>query len=200
MGNMKRHRKYLEQTCPICKKQYLFRSDHINEYCSRQCAGIARRVKSKKCFSCGNLFIAKSGHYKNKTCSRKCGIQTRLKRKIYKCDICEIETFRTPATLKPNVFCSRKCYGKWITKNKGGKNSPMWKGGKTKMNGGYIFTLVGRNKYIGEHRLIVEKHLERKLKSSEVVHHKNHNKQDNRIENLQIVTRAEHVKIHPPKG
>lgn len=29
-----------------------------------------------------------------------------------------------------------------------------------------------------------------------VVHHKNHNKNDNRAENLQVMTREEHIKIH----
>lgn len=48
-----------------------------------------------------------------------------------------------------------------------------------------------------EHRKVLEEHLGRKLLSSEIVHHINHNKLDNRIENLMIVTRSEHIKIHP---
>ena len=42
----------------------------------------------------------------------------------------------------------------------------------------------------------MEKILGRKLGHNEVVHHINGDKTDNRIENLQVLTRAEHSSIH----
>jgi hypothetical protein len=50
-----------------------------------------------------------------------------------------------------------------------------------------------------EHRLIMETHLGRNLTSEEHIHHINEDASDNRIENLQIVSKSEHGKIHNPK-
>lgn len=52
---------------------------------------------------------------------------------------------------------------------------------------------------IDEHRYIMEAHLGRKLERNEFVHHINHNKRDNRIENLTIMTPEEHNKLHLSK-
>lgn len=46
------------------------------------------------------------------------------------------------------------------------------------------------------HREIMERHIGRELNANELVHHINEDRQDNRIENLKIVTHKEHAQIH----
>lgn len=50
------------------------------------------------------------------------------------------------------------------------------------------------------HRWLMERELGRKLDSNEIVHHKNEDKRDNDLSNLEILTRSEHARLHakPP--
>lgn len=47
-----------------------------------------------------------------------------------------------------------------------------------------------------EHRYVMEEYLGYKLPSDMVVHHKNGDQKDNRIENLEVMTRPEHARMH----
>ena len=73
------------------------------------------------------------------------------------------------------------------------EDNPRWKGGRHVGDGGYIFvrseefpSMVLSGGYVREHRLVMARHLGRALLSHEGVHHKNGNRGDNRIENLEL--------------
>ena len=61
---------------------------------------------------------------------------------------------------------------------------------------GYIEITMGENKGRGQHSVIMEEVLGRKLSSKECVHHIDHNRSNNNAENLQLMTRSEHAKLH----
>jgi len=105
---------------------------------------------------------------------------------------------------------------------RGGFRSKLWKGGRRVRNNGYVEIFApdhpscvrsnarriskpndrsyNRKRYVDEHRLVMEAHLGRYLDDCEVVHHKNGDHGDNRIENLELFSsNAEHLR-HELKG
>jgi hypothetical protein len=52
------------------------------------------------------------------------------------------------------------------------------------------------NGYVFVHRLVYERHTGRFLKRHEVIHHKNENKLDYRVENLELTNHSEHGRHH----
>jgi len=77
-----------------------------------------------------------------------------------------------------------------------------WKGGRKKNKKGHVLVLAKghpyaeKNGYILEHRLVMCEYLGRALLPNEIVHHKNGIKDDNRIENLEVMDRGEHTRLH----
>lgn len=86
-----------------------------------------------------------------------------------------------------------------------GANNPRWNNGvKTHAHGYRLIAshdhpFKDKQGYVREHRLVMEKHIGRYLAKDELVHHLNHDKTDNRIENLMLTTRSEHKKSHHPE-
>jgi len=94
---------------------------------------------------------------------------------------------------------------------KKGRDSPYFKEGRRTDVEGYVWIyepdhwLARKDGYVREHILIMENHLGRKLKrtngkhciaSDEVVHHKDFNKSNNDIDNLKLMSHADHVGLH----
>ena len=142
------------------------------------CGGLISR-QAKRCLVCKN----KGRNNPNYGKHRKCSKETKIK--ISKANTGNVASKAT----KLKLSLMRK-----------GKLNARWKGGKTYTKYGYILIYSPNhphkiyNKYVLEHRLVMEKYLGRHLTKEEVVHHKGikyplgsiENKQDNRLKNLRL--------------
>jgi hypothetical protein len=85
-----------------------------------------------------------------------------------------------------------------------GASHPNWKGGRFKSSAGYVFVKSdhprsNRHGYMFEHILFAEQKIGRKLNDNESVHHINGIRDDNRLDNLIVLTKSQHASIHMTK-
>lgn len=110
------------------------------------------------------------------------------------CDNCGKDFFVWPTRLrngKPR-YCNLSCRDAHWEKI----GHPKYKGTAHISQGYYAKTVPGRGRGIKVHRLVAEEMIGRPLRKGEVVHHRNHDKLDNRPENLEVLTIREHIKAH----
>lgn len=142
------------------------------------------------------------------------------------CDNCGKRFYKKPSQIKKNKhhFCSMECLNTFKKTSYKGKNNPNYNKRKEKViihdNKNKYYELYienhpfghshnGNGNYYKEHRYVVEQNhnlFDDKyfiiinknyyLKPEIEVHHKNENTLDNRIENLQPLTKSEHKKLH----
>jgi hypothetical protein len=98
----------------------------------------------------------------------------------------------------PKYICGHNPATKFKFDNKIG-----WKGGLIKCNGYNLIYCPDHPKanamgkgYIRHNRYIMEKHLGRYLNENEIIHHKNGITDDDRIENLEVLSNSEHLSYH----
>ena len=93
------------------------------------------------------------------------------------------------------------------------ERNPAWKGGVTyfRKHGNYkpikyvrcppeFMPMARKDGYIMEHRLIAAQAMGRCLLRTEVVHHENHDPQDNRVENLAVFSSNRDHKLYEARG
>jgi hypothetical protein len=190
--------KITEIKCGNCGKLFKGYESSARKYCSHRCANSITIQKKKEnavwikyqCLQCGKDFsiLASQMRVREKTakvqyCSLVCYFAA-IKTKERLCLFCEKSFSPQRATTK---YCSAEC------KNKariGKKKCEFW------YENGYRVLSLGDGVGRKEHLKIMEDFLGRKLKKGEVVHHKNQIRDDNRFENLELMSHGEHSRIH----
>jgi len=161
------------------------------------------------------------------TCSKKCAdkLQTTGHKRTpnYKCVVCGSPHYQRPNQIAKSVnglTCSKECGKINRAKHMVGKGNHQF-GVKGKFNSsfktgirissyGYVLIHSPLNPramydgYVFEHILVMEAHINRKMKvfgthnhkDNEVCHHIDRNRRNNNIDNLQLMTVSEHIKLH----
>ena len=100
-----------------------------------------------------------------------------------KCVVCG-KKYKTPHP-QEQIYCSRACFGKVSSEEKKGKKNPNWNGGTSTD----FYLRIARESLIQKCSLCDStKFL--------CVHHKDENRANNKLDNLIVVCKSCHAKIH----
>lgn len=197
-------------TCPTCNKEF-YPNVHNQKYCSIKCRDKSKykRIKQKHILTnnlcacgCGNYtylnpktnkpyrYIFK--HYRsheNSLKAIKCAMEAR-RLKINWQEVAKLYTEK--GLFYTEIAKQLNCCSATVSRNlhKLGIETKKIKGFYTSKGGYEISTLTGKP----IHREIMEKQLGRTLLFTEHVHHKNGIRNDNRIENLEVLNASQHHK------
>jgi hypothetical protein len=181
-------------SCEICGSVFKVpqcRKDTAR-FCSRKCAGIHGGLEKELprveivCKNCGITFLERQCHAQRRShCSNECRN-------------------------------SGKEYLEGLSERGRGINNAMWAGGISTQSDGYIYERCtehpfASNGYVLQHRLVVERCVREKFPMSKclielggqlylspeyIVHHKDEIRTNNELNNLQVLTIANHNKLH----
>lgn len=208
--DLRRRRLYpFWRVCPTCSKPFgvtdndgVYKKKTCGGSCARKALAVPRpqkqnrRGEDRSCLRCGKVryvpaaWLRKGG---GNYCSRSCRAKANA------------------AHLIP--FAANGLGKKRPGKGMVGAKNPAWKGGVTYMrkHGNYkpikyvrcppeFLPMARKDGYVMEHRLLVAQALGRCLLRTEVVHHDNHDPQDNSLSNLLLFASNQDHKLYEHHG
>lgn len=115
-------------------------------------------------------------------------------------------TLKRPTFSGRCQLCRCRFMGKGnVGRKREGEKNGNWKGGRSIGTNNYIirllqpdhpfFCMTDARKTIREHRLVMAEHLGRPLLLTELVHHVDGNPSNNHVNNLVLMTRANHIRF-----
>ena len=183
--------------CAYCGKEFLCQAWRLRErqhvFCSRECSGKYVREHNTNYIPCA-------------VCGRPTYVNPQAQKEMSHEHCCSYECLRE---YRKKVYLgdANPNYG-----NRGSKN-PLWKSDKRLSSYGYVLVRSPNHPFrngdgfVFEHRLVAEKYLltdensieidgVRYLKPELEVHHKDKNRQNNDPDNLVVLTKSEHMRLH----
>ena len=201
--------------CQNCGREVettLFKLRSGQKYCSRECKAASTKTRltpgrvETTCHVCGKKYIVPVAWIREgrrKYCSQECRFRYQQ----------TVTGERAARWGKGHTSETRDKISRTRTErgvSPKGENHPNWKGGRL-VQDGYVSVHIPtlpepeammarqmrpKEAYILEHRLSMAMKIGRPLKPTELVHHINGDKMDNRPENLAIAERSKHSQEH----
>lgn len=195
---------HIRTTCPGCKQTRW-----------QVCSAIRSKNVSPYCYSCSRINPLRPGdidrrHEEYFDFDRQELRPTSRGNSLFiwtQCPECNVERWQQVSWLRSNSSGTPICVSCAHHK---GPSSVWWRGGRCLSSDGYVnLTISGlpagdqklalatsaNKRTVREHRFVVAKALGRPLTSSEIVHHRNSNRSDNRLANLRLATRGSHCTV-----
>lgn len=197
------------RTCARCGTAFDGIGSTVGKFCSRQCY-MDSRDKRTTCAVCSKPLAQSMLRY----CSHTCRDEGRRTLEQKPCETCGKPMKVQPHKFESQRFCSHAC------KNESLRGMLEGPGGRSKRSDGYmqvyypshpeVLERIARhvktptsrhpNLFVLEHRLVMEQVLGRRLLSTEQVNHINQIRDDNRPENLEVLSAGDHARISNQQG
>lgn len=196
--------------CQRCGKEFetIARTQGRQKYCSRQCYWKAwegnhpelYKLPNRICEECGKEFHPRDKDHGKRFCSRGCQRKNGTLKRTVKCIVCGAEFSRDNAREK---FCSQKCFHDYNH----GENNGHFKNWLThEAVDGYQRFTAGHPEYSRKllhsvlwHKANPNGECEMCGGEVEIVHHRDEDKTNYKLQNLAGLCIKCHMKIHHPK-